>query len=46
MLRTELCPPQNSYTEALTPKVTIFGDEANKSKMRPLSGGGGGGVLV
>lgn len=23
---TELCPPQNSYVEALTLNVTVFGD--------------------
>lgn len=25
-LWTKLCPPPNSYIEALTPNVTIFGD--------------------
>ena len=28
MLCMELCPPPNSYAEALTPNVTVFGDRA------------------
>lgn len=26
VLWTELCPPPNSYGEALTPNMTVFGD--------------------
>ena len=27
MIWPELCPPQNSYVEALTPSVTALGDK-------------------
>lgn len=34
MLQSELCCPKNSYIEALTPKMTVFGDGALKEVIK------------
>lgn len=34
MLCTELCPSSNSHIEALTPKVSIFGDRTDKEVIK------------
>lgn len=34
LLWTELCPPENSYIETLTPNVTEFGDGVSKDRIK------------